>query len=113
MPCREVRLLLALAVLAPLVVLGGHELGLSADALLAAPLVVLLLPLLGGRYVGEEQLARLRAAIAPAPRRRPSVLLGAARRMPGRVVPRGGLLLAFSLSVRPPPAVAAPSPAAL
>ena len=65
MPRREVRLLLALAVLAPLALLAGRALGLGADWLLAAPAVLLLLPLLHGRY---RQPPRLLAQRAPAPR---------------------------------------------
>lgn len=58
-------------VLAESVWLGG----VNEDVLLFAPLFVLLVPLLGGRYVGEEALARLRAAAyAERPRRAPHSL---------------------------------------
>ena len=61
------------------------------------------LPLLAGRYVGEEHLARLAAAfVAAAPPSR-GVAADAARRSP-LAVPRGGRLIAASLAVRPPPA---------
>ncbi len=36
--------------------------GLPSDVLLAAPLLCAAIPLLAGRYLGEEQLARLAAA---------------------------------------------------
>jgi len=76
--------------------------GVGSDVLLAVPALALALPLLAGRYVGEEQLARLGAAFV-APRRRPSpALVPVARRAPRRL-PRGGRLLAASLAVRPPP----------
>jgi hypothetical protein len=54
--------------------------GFNADVLLFAPLFVLVVPLLGGRYVGEETLARLRraTAYATAPRRAPGALGGPA-----------------------------------
>jgi hypothetical protein len=54
---------------------GGVWVGANPDLLLFAPLFVLLVPLLGGRYVGEETLARLRrAAHAERPARAPGVL---------------------------------------
>ena len=79
--------------------------GLSPDILLAVPALMLVLPLLAGRYVGEDGLARL-AARARAPRRRSPSRLGARRRAP-RVLPRGGRLIAAALAERAPPAAAA------
>lgn len=75
---------------------------LGAEELLhTLPLLALLLPLLGGRYLGEERLVALvRSRVA----RRP-VRPGLAHR-PARValgLPRGGRLIATSLAVRPPP----------
>jgi hypothetical protein len=107
MPRREVRLLLVLAVLAPLALLAGNALGLGADWLLAAPAILLLLPLLHGRYVGEERIARMRAVRERSRPRRAATSIDLPRRAPRGLVPRGGSLLAFSLSVRPPPAAAA------
>jgi hypothetical protein len=104
---REVRFLLALAVAAPLALLAGRALGLGADWLLAVPVVLLALPLLHGRYLGEERIARLRAARERPRRRRAPADAGLPRRAPRGLLPRGGSLLAFSLSVRPPPAAAA------
>lgn len=86
---------------------------LSADAghaeLMAylSPVLVLLLPLLSGRFVGEERIARAAAAA-----RRPARRITPLYRPPApatwlvRVlsVPRGGRLLADALAVRPPPA---------
>ena len=81
--------------------------GLSPDVLLAVPAaLLLLLPLLAGRYVGEDGLARLaRSRTAPPPRRSPA-RIGARRRAP-RVLPRGGRLIAAALAERGPPAPAA------
>jgi hypothetical protein len=80
--------------------------GVGADALIAAPALLLLLPLVAGRYVGSERLVRLaRRVLRPAHRRgdRP-----VARRRPDRrPAPRGGLLIAVSLARRGPPASAA------
>jgi hypothetical protein len=100
---RDRQLLFALAgltlVLAALTLLGVHS-----DILLAAPALVLALPLLAGRYVGEEQLARLAAAFDGAPRRAAAVLAPTAAARAPRRLPRGGRLIACSLAVRPPPA---------
>jgi hypothetical protein len=67
---------------------------------------VLALPLLAGRYVGEAQLARLAAAFV-ADRRRPAAVLAPTAGGVAHCLPRGGRLMAFSLAVRPPPALAA------
>jgi hypothetical protein len=77
--------------------------GVTSDLLLAAPALLFVLPLLAGRYVGEEQLARLAAAFVATRRRPGPVLVPVSGRTPRRL-PRGGRLLAFSLAVRPPPA---------
>lgn len=81
-------------------------LGVPVDAILIAlPAFVVTLPLLAGRFVGEERIARLAAAYA-ARRRRPqrAATTVAATGRPRRVLPRGGRLLAAALAVRPPPA---------
>jgi hypothetical protein len=80
--------------------------GVHSDVLLTVPALVLALPLFAGRYVGEEQLARL-AATFVASRGRPAPALAPRTGRTRRRLPRGGRLLAFSLAVRPPPARAA------
>ncbi|WP_241004261.1 hypothetical protein [Conexibacter sp. SYSU D00693] len=78
---------------------------LDASVLHALPLLVLALPLLAGRYVGEDRLAAL-AAVVRARRARP---VGAALprlRRPVVRVARGGRLIAASLAERGPPALA-------
>jgi hypothetical protein len=102
MPRRDQRLLLGLAALTLAFALVQSATGISADVLLAAPVLVLLLPLLAGRYVGEDGLARLTAAVAPL-RRRPALARIAPRRAP-RVLARGGGLIAVALAHRGPPA---------
>ena len=77
--------------------------GIHSDVMLAVPVLVLALPLLGGRYVGEEQILRL-AAVFVAARRRPAPALAPSQGRARHRLPRGGRLLAFSLAVRPPPA---------
>jgi hypothetical protein len=99
---RDRQLLLGLAALtlalASLTLLGVHS-----DVLLAAPVLVFGLPLLAGRYVGEQQLARLVAAFVGA-RRRPAGTITPHARRSVRRLPRGGRLIAAALAVRPPPA---------
>src|SRR3954470_7661768 len=72
MPRRDQRILLGLAALTALFAIVQSVTGISGDVLLAAPVLILLLPLLAGRYVGEDGIARLSATLAP-PRRRPVV----------------------------------------
>jgi hypothetical protein len=99
---RDRQLLLGLAAmtlaLAALTLVGVHS-----DVLLAAPVLVFAVPLLAGRYVGEEQLARLAAAFLGA-RRRPAATMAPRARRIERRLPRGGRLIAAALAVRPPPA---------
>jgi hypothetical protein len=99
---RDRQLLLGLAALtlgvAALTLVGVHT-----DVLLALPVLLFALPLLAGRYVGEERLARLAAAFVDARRRPAGSVPTTARRSP-RALPRGGHLIASALAVRPPPA---------
>ena len=67
----------------------------------ALPFVLLVVPLLVGRYFGERHLARLIGALPPPSRRRAA--RGQPRRVYARTLPRGGCLIAHSLAVRPPP----------
>jgi hypothetical protein len=101
---RDRQLLLGLAALT--IALASLTLvGVQSDVLLAAPVLVFALPLLAGRYVGEEQLARLAAAFLGV-RRRPAATIASRSRRAGGRLPRGGRLIAAALAVRPPPAVA-------
>jgi hypothetical protein len=88
--------------LALLAAAAGHE-DLVAYA---APLLGVVIPLLAGRYIGEEKIARIadRLQRRGRPRRRIGGRL-VVRRTPARVlVPRGPSLLASALAERPPPA---------
>jgi hypothetical protein len=102
MPRRDQRLLLGLAALTLAFALVQSATGISADVLLAAPVLILLLPLLAGRYVGEDGIARL-TALAPLRRRRVLAPAAPARRAP-RAIARGGRLIAVALAHRGPPA---------
>lgn len=91
--------------IAALVVSGLAVPGCGEVLLACAPLIALLGGLLHDRYPGERLLADLIDRRA-AHRRRPAIVhLQAFRRAPRLCLPRGGLLLARSLAVRPPPAV--------
>jgi hypothetical protein len=80
---------------------SGAETGLPY----LAPALLLCVPLLFGRYVGEEQLAELAKRAPRCPARRASRL--AAPRSHVRLMQRGGRLVASSLAKRPPPPAAA------
>jgi hypothetical protein len=96
---RAPRLLLVACAL-PLAWLLAHSfLDLGLGLLFLAPALLLALPLLAGRYVGAE---RLRRGTRSPPAARPAPLPPPCRAWL-RVPPRGGLLIASSLSVRPPP----------
>src|SRR5436190_17918740 len=76
--------------------------GVGTDALIAAPALLLLLPLAAGRYVGSERLVRI-VRRRPAPRRRGPEPRPAPRRPLRRAIARGGLLIAVALGRRGPP----------
>ena len=101
---RDRHLLLGLAVMT-LALAALTVVGVSADLLLVVPVLLFALPLLAGRYVGEEQLARLAAAFAT-PRRRPAGTIASRTRRRASRLPRGGRLIASALAVRPPPVAA-------
>jgi hypothetical protein len=102
---RDLRLLLALAGLAMAWLLARSVAGMGEGLELLAPAMLFALPLLAGRYLGEDLLERVRLVRAvPAPRR---VRPRAPRlRAVARPVPRGRALLAAHLAHRPPPAAA-------
>lgn len=85
---------------AALLVDGPDVGGLGTVLLYLAPLVVLLLPLLRGRFLGERRLL-LRSLRRP--RRWPMRQPAPQTRAPG-LIARGGRLIGTGLAVRPPPA---------
>ena len=103
---RDLRLLVFLAVVAMAWTVGESVAGLHEGFALLAPAVLLALPLLAGRHLGEDVLERVRCARAVPPARRRA---RAARLLPlrrdARPGLRGGLLLAAHLAHRPPPAL--------
>lgn len=102
---RDGRVLVALTLLSSLALLAEAAGVLAPGLLYAAPLLVVALPLLAGRYLGEERIVRLARAVQRR-RRRPvaRVAAPAGARRESRFLPRGGRLIAHSLAVRPPPA---------
>ena len=103
---RGLLMVVALAVAAGLILCKTSALGLD-DVLCLAPAFLLILTLLGRRYPGERLLAGIAAR-------------GSNRRFRGEAIqqspgaramhpPRGGLLMGFSLAVRPPPRCSAAS----
>lgn len=70
--------------------------------LVLAPTLLILIPLLSGRYVGEELIAKL-VARSVAERRRPVAVARPSLPVPATWSPRGTRLIAFSLAKRPPP----------
>jgi hypothetical protein len=99
---RDLRPLLAVALLGVVVAAAESVAGLDTGLLLLSPALVLLLPLLAGRYLGEDQLDRLAARLAT-PRRPRRVSAPLPRRRPRVVVVRGGRLLVSALAERGPP----------
>jgi hypothetical protein len=95
---------------APQLLLGALLVGaivsltVAADAsvglLHLAPALLLLFPLLCGRYVGRRALAGPRRAT---PRHATSLPQTARARPARRLLPRGSALIAAALAVRPPP----------
>jgi hypothetical protein len=77
----------------------------STDALLfLAPALLIAIPLLCGRYFGEELIAKLAAARQTRKPPRARLVLPLTSSAPKTWRPRGTHLLAFSLAERPPPA---------
>jgi hypothetical protein len=99
---RDLRPLLAVALLGVVVAAAQSVTGLDTGLLLLSPALVLLLPLLIGRYLGEDQLERL-VARRLEPRRVRPVSAPLPRPRPRAVVVRGGCLLASALAERGPP----------
>ena len=103
MPRRDQHILLGLTALSVLLAVLVSVAGIHADVLLATPALVLLLPLLAGRYVGEEGIARL-GARRTAPPRRTAVARAIVPLRAPRMLPRGGRLIAAAMARRGPPA---------
>jgi hypothetical protein len=102
MPARDQRLLLCAALATSAALLTATAAGHADLLVYAAPVFILAVPLLAGRYVGEETLQRMRGARTVRRRLAPALAAPACRR-PAALLPRGGRLIADSLAERPPP----------
>jgi hypothetical protein len=102
---RDLRLLLGLTALT--LALVAVQALTGAEVLLASPALVLALPLLAGRYVGEGRIAKLAARLHADAPRAARQLLARLPRAPRALLPRGGRLLASGLAERGPPAALA------
>ena len=81
----------------------------STEALLfLAPALLIVIPLLGGHYIGEELIVRLAARQARPPRRTAASPARSPSPAPESWRPRGTGLIAFSLAKRPPPVLLLP-----
>lgn len=77
----------------------------STEALLfMAPALLIVIPLLGGHYIGEELIVKLATRRARPPRRAARASAWPLPPIPESWRPRGTGLIAFSLAKRPPPA---------
>ena len=99
---------LAFAAIAAVWTLGAMALGAGEAFVYLAPALLILLPLMSGRYPGDEALSR------PALRRRGMSPLGGSaaiepdrRTRPAALLPRGGRLVGAALAGRAPPPWAA------
>jgi hypothetical protein len=99
---RNLYLLLGLTALVLALLLAQAVTGI--EVMMAAPLLVLAVPLFAGRYVGEQRIRRLAARFAAPVRRAARRLTARLPRAPRAVLPRGGRLVAASLAERGPPA---------
>ncbi|HEU4944155.1 MAG TPA: hypothetical protein VFT10_03250 [Solirubrobacterales bacterium] len=77
--------------------------GSTEVLLFLAPALLILVPLLGGHYVGEELIERLAARGGRARRRAGGLPVLSLPLAPERWLPRGAALISFSLAKRPPP----------
>jgi hypothetical protein len=104
-PRRDRLILLSLALLVAAWMVAETAIGSHTGLLLyLAPALALVVPLMLGRYVGEEQLAGLAGRARSRPRRRMAPVAGP--RSCARVMERGGRLVASGMAKRPPPAAA-------
>lgn len=102
---RRLRLaaLLAVAVAASILALAASVPGAFEGLVYLLPPLALAATFALGRYPGERALVALAAGRARSGRRRGRARPAAPAPVARRCVPRGGLLIAASLAVRPPP----------
>jgi hypothetical protein len=103
MNARDRRLLFALAFAALAFMFAQEAIGFVHSASFVAPVLLVAVPLLAGRFIGEETIHRVAGyERRSAARGRPPVQFRRPRPI-FRVLARGGRLIADALAVRPPP----------
>lgn len=95
--------MLALGVLAVGLALAQQVTGVDTAMLAMSPAIALFLPLLSGRYVGEETLHRWKAAFVPRRPRAVAALLARLPRRPHAAAPGARGRFAPAVSRRGPP----------
>jgi hypothetical protein len=103
---RDRFVLLTFAVVAAAWMVADALTGSHSGLLYLAPALLLALPLMLGRYVGEKQLVELAGRALARPRRKPARVVRPRGR--AHVMQRGGRLVASGLATRPPPGLALP-----
>jgi hypothetical protein len=102
MPRRDLRLLLLVTIVALAWATVQSVVGYDGGWTFLAPAIVVALPLLAGRYLGEDRIVGLARRYTASPPSRPPRVQGRPR-APQRLLWRGGALIAGSLAERPPP----------
>ena len=102
--------MIAFAAITAVWTLGMLIFGVSDALIYLAPALLILLPLLSGRYPGDEALVRAARRSLPRLRRLPAAEPRPARAPAAELLPRGGRLVGAALAGRAPP-LPAPSPA--
>jgi hypothetical protein len=100
---RDFRLLLALAAVALAWALFQAATGYDGGLAFMAPALFVAVPLLAGRYLGEDTIAGLARRVQCRRRTPRAPRVRGRSRPPRRLLSRGGALIARSLAVRPPP----------
>jgi hypothetical protein len=100
---------IAFAAITAVWTLGMLILGVGDALIYLAPALLILLPLLSGRYPGDDALVRAARRAGPRGRRLPPVAPRPARTPIAELLPRGGCLVGAALAGRAPPAEV-PSP---
>ncbi len=102
--------MIVLAALTAVWTLGMLALGVGDALIYLAPALLILVPLLYGRYPGDDALVRAARRGRPQRRRLPAADPPRRRACISVLLPRGGRLVGAALAGRAPPAPA-PSPA--
>jgi hypothetical protein len=94
---------IAFAAITAVWTLGMLVLGVSDALIYLAPALLILLPLLSGRYPGDEALVRAARRTRPRRRRVPAAVPRPAHSSIAELLPRGGRLVGAALAGRAPP----------